>query len=358
MGKAQNLNVVKEKDALRKLYRKEIRIPNIEDYQTLKGDFHIHTIFSDGSVWPTIRVQEAYYEGLDAIAITDHIEGNPGEKYIDGDQNSAYEVAKHEAENLNVLLVKAGEITRGMPPGHLNALFVSDVAKLDTPNYMDAIEEAHKQGAFIMWNHPGWQAQQPDTCKWWDVHEEIYKKGWLQGIEVYNWDEWYPISFDWCVDKNLAFLANSDIHIVASHRFDYEKYQRPMTLIFAKERSLEGLKEAMFAKRTVAFFANQLAGPEEFLDQLFEASLIIGKPFKKDKKGNSYFEISNPTDLKFILKNEKPVNNSPQEIEIFPGSSVIVKCKLENRKALLPYTVSNLHTGMGKNLEVKINISE
>lgn len=57
--------------------RRELRLPEIDGYQLLKCDFHVHTIFSDGIVWPTLRVQEAWEEGLDAIAITDHIEGQP-----------------------------------------------------------------------------------------------------------------------------------------------------------------------------------------------------------------------------------------------------------------------------------------
>lgn len=47
--------------------RNEIRIPDLKGYRTLKCDFHIHTVFSDGTVWPTVRVEEAYREGLDAI---------------------------------------------------------------------------------------------------------------------------------------------------------------------------------------------------------------------------------------------------------------------------------------------------
>jgi len=47
--------------------RRIINIPDISGYHTLKCDFHMHTVFSDGLVWPTVRVQEAYLEGLDAI---------------------------------------------------------------------------------------------------------------------------------------------------------------------------------------------------------------------------------------------------------------------------------------------------
>ena len=52
----------------------KIVVPDIEGYQTLTGDFHIHTVFSDASVWPATRVQEAIWEGLDVIAITEHID--------------------------------------------------------------------------------------------------------------------------------------------------------------------------------------------------------------------------------------------------------------------------------------------
>ena len=55
--------------------RNEMKIPNIDGYVTLKGDMHMHTIFSDASVWPTTRVDEAVMEGLDFLCITDHIDG-------------------------------------------------------------------------------------------------------------------------------------------------------------------------------------------------------------------------------------------------------------------------------------------
>jgi len=54
-----------------------IEFPDIPGYKTLKCDFHQHTVFSDGHVWPTIRVAEASEDGLDAIAITDHLEYQP-----------------------------------------------------------------------------------------------------------------------------------------------------------------------------------------------------------------------------------------------------------------------------------------
>lgn len=355
---SQNVNRVKEPAIMREFYRQEIIIPDIPGYVTLKGDFHMHTVFSDGSVWPSIRVQEAYYEGLDAIAITEHIEHRPNIAYLTGDHNTAYEIAEPEAERLNMLLVKSSEISRSMPPGHLNALFLEDANLLEKEDFMDAIEEANRQGAFLFWAHPGWDAQQPDTTMWWPVHEDLVNRGWLHGIEVFNWDEWYPVAFDWCNEKELAYLGNSDIHIVASHRFDLEKYHRPMTLVFAEERSVKSLREAMFARRTVAFFLNSLAGPENLLRQLFNESVTIDKPFREDDKGIASVILRNPTDLTFILESEKPQYNSPGKITIRPRSSVIINCNVSEGVATLLYNITNLHTGTNRTLQVELMITK
>ena len=44
---------------------REIVFPDIDNHLTLVSDFHSHTAFSDGDVWPTIRVEEADKDQLD-----------------------------------------------------------------------------------------------------------------------------------------------------------------------------------------------------------------------------------------------------------------------------------------------------
>ena len=48
----------------------------------ISTDLHIHTVFSDGVVWPSVRVEEAYREGIELIAITDHLEYQPHKEDI------------------------------------------------------------------------------------------------------------------------------------------------------------------------------------------------------------------------------------------------------------------------------------
>ena len=139
-GYSQKSGTIVMDEVVRIPVRHEILLPDIPGFVTLKCDFHTHTVFSDGVVWPTIRVDEAWEDGLDAISITDHIEGHP--KKLPGQNHQSYEIALPSAKTRNLILVKGGEISRGMPPGHFNALFVTDVNALNLPDYMDAIGEA------------------------------------------------------------------------------------------------------------------------------------------------------------------------------------------------------------------------
>ena len=43
----------------------KIIIPDTDKHLVLTGDMHMHTIFSDGNVWPTTRVEEAHSEGVE-----------------------------------------------------------------------------------------------------------------------------------------------------------------------------------------------------------------------------------------------------------------------------------------------------
>ncbi len=98
--------------------RHEIDFPDLEGYQTIACDMHMHTVFSDGQVWPPVRVVEAWRQGLDAISITDHIEYQPHKDDVATNHNRPYDLALETAKTRGVLLVKGAEITRDTPPGH------------------------------------------------------------------------------------------------------------------------------------------------------------------------------------------------------------------------------------------------
>ena len=280
--------------------RGKIAIPDLNAYVTLKCDFHIHTVFSDGLVWPTVRVDEAYREGLDAIAITDHIEYRPFMQDIVASHNRSYEIAQAEAKNLGIILIKGSEITRSMPPGHHNALFITDSDALDKPDYKDAFRAAQAQNAFIFWNHPCWDAQQPDTTLWWSEHTKLFEQGMMQGIEVVNEGNYCPEAHRWCLDKNLTMLGNSDVHVPMQTAIDFSSGKhRPMTLVFASSATAEGIREALVEKRTAVYNDEYVIGEEKYLKELFENAL----EWEVNKTDNAvHFNIKNKSSLIFRLK--------------------------------------------------------
>lgn len=284
----RNKDVYEVTEMNHSVVRSEIRIPDFSGWQTLKCDFHIHTVFSDGKVWPDIRVTEAWQQGLDAIAITDHIEYRPNKEVLKGDLNESYKIAKKSGDAIGFIVIKGTEITRKKPLGHLNALFINDVLPMDVEDPLKAIDEAIRQGGFVMWNHPGWP---DDKSTLYPVHEELIREKKIHGVEVFNHMEYYPVSFDWCKDMNLAFMGNSDVHGLIHN--DYGNTIRPMTLVFAKERSEEGIKEALFAGRSVAYFNGELAGLAQYLTPLVKASLQL-----REVKENAY-EMKNVSDITY-----------------------------------------------------------
>jgi 3',5'-nucleoside bisphosphate phosphatase len=298
--------------------RDTIRIPDIPGYHTLKYDPHIHTVFSDGAVWPTIRVHEAWREGLDGISITDHIEYRPYSNDVVSDHNRAYQVARPLAEQLGIILIHGTEISRAMPPGHFNAIFLTDANTTDVPDWRDAIRAAQAQDAFIFWNHPGWARQQPDTTIWFDEHAWLLENGMMHGIEVVNGRSYYPEAHQWCLDMNLTMVGTSDIHNPIGMDYDLQGGERrPMTLVFARERTAEGIREALFAGRTAVYFDNKVVGREEYLDALFSESLQVRSVTRGE--GSYGIRLFNPTDIPIEIS--KARGNDPS-FEFFRTTTV------------------------------------
>lgn len=333
--------------------QKIINLPDIPGYIILKVDFHIHTVFSDGTVWPTYRVDEAVRDGLDAIAITDHLEYNPKKDYIPADHNAAWKICENYAKEKNLILVHAAEITRSMPPGHFNALFIRDANLLRQDSVWNVFEEAIKQGAFLQWNHPGWKAQEPDGIpKLYEIHKKLLKNGWLKGIEFFNDSEYYPLVLEWCRQYNLTVMGNSDVHGVISESYTKPWYtNRPMTLVFAKERTIESLKEAMFAGRTLVWFKDIIGGKEEFARPFFYSSISVSKPYYQNNK-SVFLEITNKSDIPFYLVNGKA--GAPLEITLTANSIIHVALGRSVTSPLV-YEVRNILTGEKQVLKVELN---
>ena len=265
----KGVEVVKVPECRQPYVGEYIHIPDVDGYKSLKCDFHVHTIFSDGEVIPENRVWEAAGRGLDVMAVTDHVEYRP-HKYIQSDRNEAYNRAKTIEKSSNVIVIAGAEITRSKPIGHINALFLKDANPLDVADPLKAIDNALEQGAFIMWNHPGWPN---DTSTIYKVHKDLIKQKKIHGVELVNGFEYYPKAFNYCDEYGLTYMGNTDWHGVYKQTYRTDRQSGPITIVFAKERTEAGVKEALFAGRSVAKFGDLLIGSEKNLLALAKACL-------------------------------------------------------------------------------------
>jgi 3',5'-nucleoside bisphosphate phosphatase len=283
-------------------------------------------------------VNEAWRQGLDAIALSDHIEYLPHKDDVSTDAQRPYELAAGPAQAKNLLFPRAAEITRDTPPGHFNAIFLKDANQLKIEDFVEQIKQANEQGAFVFWNHHGWQGS--EKGQWLDVHTTLYDKKWLHGMEVCNAGDYYPEAHKWCLEKKLTMLGNSDIHDPDLRQRSMPGDHRTMNLVFVKERTLAGLKDALQQGRTAVWFKDKLIGRKEWLDPLFDACIHIGRPHQ-GPKNSMVVEIRNLCDANIRMK--RLGNKGPAEI-ILPAqctSLVTIGSVKQAEQMELSYTAEN-----------------
>lgn len=341
-----------------------ISFPDIPGYKTLKVDLHQHTVFSDGDVWPTIRVEEALKDNLDAISLTEHLEYQPHKADIPHpDRNRAYELALKSAKDKNLIVINGSEITRKMPPGHSNAIFLSDANKMLIPDSIEVFREAKRQGAFTFWNHPNWIGQVKDgVARLTDMHKFLLKEKLLDGIEVVNDVTYSEEALQIALDYDLTMMGTSDIHGLIDWQYEVpDGGHRPITLAFAKEKTEASLKEALFAKRTVVWFNNTLIGREEFLVPLIQQSLSVEGTSYYGKTSVLTVKIKNSSSTDYILENKSEylLHDNADIVTLRANHTTKIEVKvLQNLPLLkLKFKVLSAITAPKKNPEITIGIT-
>ena len=346
--------------------RNEIILPKVNDYLVLKSDLHIHTVYSDGNVTPEYRVQEAWTDGLDVMAITDHVEyrrwegqmvtflkgympegtkaentnlvgKKADERGILSDLNLPCRVAKSSAEQYGLILIPGIEITRDpLTIGHYNALFVKDANTIYDADPIVSIKNAREQGAIIVQNHPGWRRKNLEVL---EFEQKVYAEDLIDGVEIMNGSEFYPTVVDRASEKKMFMSANTDIHGTTARDYTSVGQLRDMTLILAKDKSLDSVKEALMARRTLAYAYGSIAGEEQLVRDFFNACITYETLFEKDGKQRKV-RMSNPTSMTFVLN----FGGNPVQLRPFTSRDVTV-----NKGKDVTFTVENLWVPGEKN---------
>lgn len=338
--------------------RREFVLPEVNGFKVLKADLHTHTIYSDGHVTPSYRVEEAWLDGLDVLAIADHVEYRPWEQsYIDWlqgyvkkdaaarnnrlvraeadkqgikvDLNLPYRLAVPEAGKYGITLIPAVEITRDMATcGHFNALFITDANTVFHNDPAQSMRNARAQGALIMENHPGWTRKNLEMN---DFEKRVYAEKLVDGIEIMNGPEFYPSVATRARELGLFMASNTDIHATTATTY-INGQQRDMTLILAHDNTPQAIKEALMARRTLAYAYGSVAGEEQLVRDFFHAC-VKAEVVTTSEKGVRTLRLTNNTSMTFVF------TRGGNPFELRPFTSRLITADSQNRLTL---TVENL----------------
>lgn len=352
--------------------RTEIILPQVNGYNCYKADLHVHTIYSDGELTPRQRVREAWYDGLDILAITDHLEARNYEKYMlkalaphnpDGKPHKYYHAgsvrlmkdgtdpgirSNHNAtfaeaaeyvkkEGYPILLIKGSEISRKpQTQGHFNALFLKDVNAIYNIDTKETLRNVHKQGGLVIHNHPGYRRNTTDKSEW---QAEVYAEKLFDGVEIVNGTKFYPKMIRRCVEENLIMIGATDTHRPTSGQYKDMGFFRTMTLILAKECTEEAIKDALLKRRTIVYSGGELMGEEKWLSEFLNASLDVQNVGVEMKKGAKYqrYCITNTTSLTYKLRYKSTVHT------LDPFSTIVVEMRVRSGESVAPmFVVENM----------------
>ncbi len=353
--------------------RTEIILPQVNGYNVYKADLHLHTIYSDGDVTPEYRVREAWYDGLDVVASTEHVEyrrhegtminflkgyvkkgteavnynlmGGPADKDgIQSDLNHSVRLYESIAFLYGITVIPGAEITRDPKViGHYNALFTTDNNTIYDADPIQSMRNARAQGAIIMQNHPGWRRTDLSMM---EFETKVYGEGLIDGIEIMNGSEFYPKAIERAKEYGYFMSSNTDAHNSTFETYSRNGSFRNMTLIFAKNQSLESLKEALLAHRTLAYSFGSIAGEEQLLKDFFKASMAV-KVLDVDPKGKKTVSLTNMSSFAYLLD--------------FGGNPVILNPFYSIRTSVGPgngikVVVSNMWYGENAHPEVVVDV--
>ena len=323
----------------------------------ISSDLHIHSVFSDGSVWPTIRVDEAVRDSIDLISLTEHLEYQSHISDIPHtNRNRSFQIAGGYVQKKPLAVVHGTEITKPMPPGHFNAIFIKDANKFFDKNkepliFIKGIKEANKQGAFVFWNNPMWEANRSDGIAKLDpIHKEVIDKKLLHGIEVVNFDTFSEEAMQIALDNELTMMGTSDVHVLIDWDFNKEEesFHRPITFIMSKNRTIKSIRDALFNGNTFIWYRDLIIGKSNNLKQVIENNLKVvskGYGFKGRKVEILQVELINksvaPTSLNYI--GGYTFHNDYKFIELAPRSSktIYVKTKKIKKTVSLEFEILN-----------------
>ena len=184
-----------------------------------------------------------------------------------------------------------------------------------------------------------------------------FKQTYIDALKYYYFVGGMPEAVQWCLDKNLTMIGTSDIHQPIQTDYDFSKDEhRTMTFVFAKERSLKGIREALDNRRTAAYYRELVIGREDLLRPFFEKCVEI-EEISRNEKGVT-LSITNTTDL--VLKLKKTAHDTSlvyfRDMTLKPHTRYSVRIGFDNsiKGGDMNFEVTNFIVAPDKGLEYTI----
>jgi len=354
---------------------RKIDFPDTADGRKILAiDPHTHSVFSDGHVWPTVRVWEAQKDGLAAYAVTEHIEYQPHKDDIPHpNRDRSYNLARETVRRPNwdgtprqpLLVIRGSEITRSFPPGHMNAIFIQDSNPLLVDDWQVAVKRANAQGGFLFWNHAWWGRDFPNgVLELTDTHRQLIQDGLLHGIEVVNGGRYSEEAFKIALDHDLAVIGVSDIHGLVDWDYDIPHGgQRSVTLVLTEEVSVPAMKAEFVARRTVAYFDDTLIGREPQVRAIVQASLRLetrparSRPGRVDLTADVRLHNDSPADFLLRRVGDKSFLSHGDVVAVPAKGSVDLEIKdtAPDEALVLRFEVLNSYIAPSEHLTVELS---
>ena len=313
------------------------------DEKWLSGDFHVHSMLSDGSSTPSALLDEGLSKGLDFFFISEH-----------------NILATGFAQKKGIIVFPSYEVTTAI--GHFNACglrYVTEglLSQGPAPAW-GALEKLIKdfrgKGVLVSINHPfmaPWEWQYNDL-----------PLSWIDSIEVIN-DPYARNSGDasekaltlldilWNNGFRITGIGGSDTHT----KFSASKLGQPVTKVYAKPGSLFSMLEGVKKHRVEIFDALNcefnylsegnvlLPGTDigSFEDVVLEFSLSLDPG--SDPVSLRVIENGNIVKEKKALPGEKCVIES-----VWKGNANWIRCEMRDRNNRIRGYINPLHRGKQK----------
>jgi hypothetical protein len=246
------------------------------------------------------------------------------------DFNLANKLEKDAAVSYGITIIPGVEITRTPETiGHYNALFVKDANTIWDEDPEKAIRNAREQGAVIMHNHPGWRRK---NLQMQEFEKKVYDADLIDGVEIMNGSEFYPSVVTRAQERGLFMSANTDIHGTTSMDYQGIGHMRNMTFVLAKDQTLPSLKEALLARRTLAYSFGAIAGDEQLVKDFFMACVEF-KEVVKNSNGTTTMRLVNNSSIDYVLR----FGGNPVPLNAFQSRNVTVA-----KDGSIKFTVENM----------------